>query len=73
MFLVELAALADGELIVEEVAEALRLQLPYSSGSGRLAGGAVAQPADLLIVLDNCEHLIDACARDSHRAAAGMS
>ena len=62
VFLVELAALADGELIVEEVAEALGLQLPTRQAP---VDSLVAQlrSRDLLIVLDNCEHLIDACAR----------
>ena len=62
VFLVELAALGDGELIVEEVAEALRLQLPSRQAA---VDSLVAQlrGRQLLIVLDNCEHLIDACAR----------
>ena len=61
-FLVELAALADGELIVEEMADALRLQLPSHQAA---IDSLVAQlrGRQVLIVLDNCEHLIDACAR----------
>jgi predicted ATPase/DNA-binding SARP family transcriptional activator len=61
-FLVELAALADGELIIEEMADALRLQLP----SHRAAIDSLVvqlRGRQMLIVLDNCEHLIDACAR----------
>jgi predicted ATPase/DNA-binding SARP family transcriptional activator len=60
-FLVELAALADGELIVEELADALRLQLPSHQAA---IDSLVAQlrGRQMLIVLDNCEHLIDACA-----------
>jgi predicted ATPase len=62
VFLVELAALADGDLIVEEVAEALGLRLATRQAP---VDSLVAQlrNRDLLIVLDNCEHLIDACAR----------
>ena len=61
-FLVELAALAHGDLIVQEVAEALRLQLPSRQAP---VDSLVAQlhGRQLLIVLDNCEHLIDECAR----------
>jgi predicted ATPase/DNA-binding SARP family transcriptional activator len=61
-FLVELAALTDGALIVEAVAEALRLQLPSRQAP---IDSLVAQLGgrEVLIVLDNCEHLIDACAR----------
>jgi predicted ATPase/DNA-binding SARP family transcriptional activator len=61
VFLVELAALADGELIVEEVAEALGLRLADRQAP---VDSLVAQLRNrgLLIVLDNCEHLIDACA-----------
>ena len=61
VFLVELAALADGDLIVEEVAEALGLRLATRQAP---VDSLVAQlrNRDLLIVLDNCEHLIDACA-----------
>jgi predicted ATPase/DNA-binding SARP family transcriptional activator len=59
--LVELAALADGELVVGEVAEALRLQLPTRQAA---IDSLVAQlyHRQLLIVLDNCEQVIDACA-----------
>jgi predicted ATPase len=61
VFLVELAALADGDLIVEEVAEALGLRLATRQAP---VDSLVAQlrNRELLIVLDNCEHLIDACA-----------
>ncbi|MGZ4618437.1 MAG: AfsR/SARP family transcriptional regulator, partial [Frankiaceae bacterium] len=60
--LVELGALADGELIVAEMAGALRLELP---AHGSAVDGLVPQLRErhLLIVLDNCEHLVDACAR----------
>ena len=60
--LVELAALADGDLIVEEMAEALRLELPSRHAP---IDSLVAQlrGRQLLVVLDNCEHLIVACAR----------
>ena len=60
--LVELAALTEGDLLVQEIADALRLQLPPRQAP---VDSLVAQlhGRQLLIVLDNCEHLIDACAR----------
>jgi predicted ATPase/DNA-binding SARP family transcriptional activator len=60
--LVELGALTDGDLLVSEIADALRLQLPPRQAP---VDSLVAQlhGRQLLILLDNCEHLIDACAR----------
>ncbi len=61
-FLVELGALASGDLVVSEVARALRLELPPHRAS---AESLVSQLRDreLLVVLDNCEHVLDECAR----------
>ena len=62
MWLVELAPLADPKLVPQAVASAL--------GIKEEAGSSVSQAlirhcADrkLLLILDNCEHLIDACAK----------
>jgi predicted ATPase/DNA-binding SARP family transcriptional activator len=59
--LVELAPIRDPALAVGETARALGVQL--RSGDDPVAAlVAQVQDASLLLVLDNCEHLIDACA-----------
>ncbi len=61
VWLVELAALTDGQLVVQAVASALGLR----QQSGRPLVEILvdyAQPRHLLLVLDNCEHLVGACA-----------
>jgi predicted ATPase len=61
-WLVELAPLGDAALVTAAIAKALRLELP----PGRDPLDALIErlrPRDCLIVLDNCEHLIDAVAR----------
>jgi predicted ATPase/DNA-binding SARP family transcriptional activator len=67
VWLVELAALRDSALLAEVVATALGL-----GGVPAAPDGSVAAPADrlaafvadraLLLLLDNCEHLVGACA-----------
>ncbi|MFG2356381.1 tetratricopeptide repeat protein [Streptomyces sp. NPDC048521] len=58
---VDLAGLAEPDLVPEAVAAALGLHLP-PYGGGRQALVAQLGGRELLLVLDNCEHLIDACA-----------
>ena len=72
--LVGLATLTDGALLEYQVAQALGI---HSGNSGRLSDLVVEYVRDreLLLVLDNCEHLLDACARFVYRAlraAAGL-
>jgi predicted ATPase/DNA-binding NarL/FixJ family response regulator len=58
---VELAPLSDPELVSQAVASALGMR----EGPGRTLSEAIVEDLkakDLLLVLDNCEHLIDACA-----------
>jgi DNA-binding winged helix-turn-helix (wHTH) protein len=59
VWLVELAPLADAALVPASVAQALKLQL---RGVRALHDELVdaLQPQQLLLVLDNCEHLLDA-------------
>ncbi|MFG2123547.1 BTAD domain-containing putative transcriptional regulator [Streptomyces sp. NPDC048710] len=57
---VDLGGLAEPHLVPEVVAAALGLQLPPSGGREALL--AQLDGRELLLVLDNCEHLIDACA-----------
>jgi len=60
VWLVELAPLADPDLIPKTVASALNLpEIP-----GKTVTQAVVdflRPKHLLLILDNCEHLLDAC------------
>ncbi|MBL0727544.1 winged helix-turn-helix domain-containing protein [Piscinibacter sp. HJYY11] len=59
---VELAALTDGQLVAGTIAQALELQL--SPGHDAIAALVAAlKPMQLLLVLDNAEHLADAVAR----------
>ncbi|WP_246102218.1 ATP-binding protein [Streptomyces piniterrae] len=60
--LVELDALRDGDLLCQAVAAALGA----GERSGRAGVEAIVHalgPRPLLIVLDNCEHLVEGCAR----------
>ncbi|MDQ4490085.1 LuxR C-terminal-related transcriptional regulator [Sinomonas sp. ASV486] len=60
-WLVELAALEDGDLVGSQVAAALRLpDQSNRSALDRLAD--YLRERELLIVVDNCEHLLDAVA-----------
>jgi predicted ATPase/DNA-binding SARP family transcriptional activator len=62
VWLVELAPLSDGMLVPSAVAAALGVE----SRSARPSGEAVAVHVgdrQMLIVLDNCEHVVGACAR----------
>ena len=62
VWLVELAALADPALVPQAVAAVLGVR--EEPGRPLLATLADAlRPRTLLLVLDNCEHLLDACAR----------
>jgi predicted ATPase/class 3 adenylate cyclase len=62
VWLVELAAVADEDAIAGEIAGALRM--PLRSGPAAVDGLADAlAPQEVLIVLDNCEHLIGGCAK----------
>ncbi|MFF7751769.1 BTAD domain-containing putative transcriptional regulator [Streptomyces sp. NPDC007971] len=58
---VDLAGLAEPHLVPEAVAAVLGVQLPRSGG-GREALVAQLAGRSMLLVLDNCEHLVEACA-----------
>ena len=61
VWLTELAALSDPRLVVQAVAEALGVrEEPGQDASTALA--AQLRSKRLLLILDNCEHLISACA-----------
>ncbi len=59
VFFIDLAVVSDPELVGQAVAGALGLQL-LDTGIASLAG--YLNGRRVLIVLDNCEHLLDACA-----------
>lgn len=60
-YLVELAAVHEGDQVAPQLARTLQLALPADS-SPLEATVAQLRTRHALIVLDNCEHLIDACA-----------
>lgn len=65
-WLVDLAPLSDPELVPEAVADVLGVREQPSRDIGETLADYLLGRR-LLIVLDNCEHLIDACAKIVHR------
>jgi non-specific serine/threonine protein kinase len=62
VWLIELASLGRPELVIETALKTLRaLEIGESTPLDRL--GAVIGQRQILLVLDNCEHLVDECAR----------
>lgn len=59
VWLVELAALDQDELVTHVVADALGLTDHLTETTAQLA--EYLQDKSLLLILDNCEHLVDAC------------
>ena len=62
MWLAELAALADPALVPQAVAQAVGVREEPGRPLAATLTDAL-RPRRLLLVLDNCEHLLDACAR----------
>ena len=62
VWLVELAALADPGLVAQETAVVLGLQLHSQDDAGAALARLIGDRR-LLLLLDNCEHLIGSCAR----------
>ena len=62
VWLVELAAVADPEAVPAVISGVLGIAPQARRGALEVLLDALA-PQDILIVLDNCEHLIDACAK----------
>src|SRR5919198_314588 len=63
---VELAPIADPALVVEETATALGVQVRSDREPVESIARQIADRS-LLLVLDNCKHLVDACARLADR------
>ncbi|MGZ5895516.1 MAG: ATP-binding protein, partial [Xanthobacteraceae bacterium] len=61
IFVAELASLTDPQLIPAEVARVLGFRLDGNDISPEFVARAIGQ-RKLLLILDNCEHLLDACA-----------
>jgi predicted ATPase/DNA-binding SARP family transcriptional activator len=74
IWFVELAGLTDGALVAQATALAVGVPIPAQrSAQEALAAHLAARQA--IVVLDNCEHVIDACARlaeDLLRAGPGV-
>jgi predicted ATPase len=68
VWLVDLTELADGALVEGAVATALGV--PEGAGDGLVEH---ARPLELLLVLDNCEHVVDACADLVHKLLRGCA
>ncbi len=62
VWLVDLAALRDPDLVLQAVAAALGVRPAPPTAPLLPALVAALQPRHLLLILDNCEHLIAACA-----------
>ena len=71
MWLVELAALADPALVPQAVAQAVGVREEPGRPLPATLTDAL-RPRRLLLLLDNCEHLLDACARLADAPAAGL-
>jgi predicted ATPase/DNA-binding XRE family transcriptional regulator len=70
VWLAELAAVSGGDAVAPAISEALRL----AARPGRPVLEALLDalaPQDVLIVLDNCEHLIGACAKTAEAILRG--
>ncbi|WNM32480.1 BTAD domain-containing putative transcriptional regulator [Streptomyces sp. Li-HN-5-11] len=61
VWFVDLATLTEPHLVPDAVADVLGIQLP-PAGAAREALVGQLRGRELLLVLDNCEHLVDACA-----------
>jgi predicted ATPase/DNA-binding winged helix-turn-helix (wHTH) protein len=75
VFLAELAPLATSDLVPVTVAAVLGVTVTGASGSPERIGAAIG-PKRLLLLLDNCEHLIEAAARVAEamlRASPGVA
>ncbi|MBV9282687.1 MAG: AfsR/SARP family transcriptional regulator, partial [Chloroflexi bacterium] len=70
VWLVELAPLSDGNLVERAVAGALEVPERQDRPTFDALVEAL-RPRRLLLVLDNCEHLVDACARLSQELLSG--
>jgi predicted ATPase/DNA-binding SARP family transcriptional activator len=66
VFLVELAPIDDAALVTQLTATALGIELRSERDAAEVVAGQIGQRS-MLLVLDNCEHVIVACARLAER------
>jgi class 3 adenylate cyclase len=71
VFFVDLSVLSDGSLVWNAVAEAVRITGPSGAARGESLAAREAvlrylTPATVLLLLHNCEHLVDECATVVH-------
>jgi predicted ATPase/DNA-binding winged helix-turn-helix (wHTH) protein len=59
VWLVDLASVSDPELTASAITQAMSLSLPAGKSAGEALAGAL-RGRELLLVLDNCEHLVEA-------------
>ncbi|TLF77678.1 ATP-binding protein [Nocardia cyriacigeorgica] len=71
VWLVELAHVSDPDLVAPTVARELGLRDDTSAQPGALIDYLAGR--DLLLILDNCEHVIGACAMLAHRITAATT
>jgi predicted ATPase/DNA-binding SARP family transcriptional activator len=74
IWFVELAGLSDGGLVAQATALAVGVPIPAQRSAQEALAAHLAE-RETIIVLDNCEHVIDACARlaeDLLRAGPGV-
>jgi predicted ATPase/DNA-binding SARP family transcriptional activator len=74
VWFVELAGLTDGGLVAQATALAVGVPIPAQRSAQEALAGYLAT-RETIVVLDNCEHVIDACARlaeDLLRAGPGV-
>jgi predicted ATPase/DNA-binding SARP family transcriptional activator len=72
VWLVELASISDPSAVAEAVAAALGLTIPADRAVEDAVGDRLEE-RDLLLIFDNCEHLLEACASFAARIARGRS
>ena len=69
VWLVELAGLSDGGLVASAIGSVLGVESRSTRPTEQAVAAHIGE-RQMLVVLDNCEHLVGACARGSPRASS---
>jgi non-specific serine/threonine protein kinase len=67
---VDLSGTSDPELVPAAISQALRLPQPPEGTSAQIIAKQLVK-RELLLIVDNCEHLVDACALLAEALANG--